>query len=148
MADHLAHVKVRWLDDTAFLEDDPKERLKLFLDSIGITSEVAIDILQVILMAKARELTLKTAQIKQGIDELRIRQGIKEPKKGLTDRNIQIWIGYYEDIGLLERHNGRHRFRQNKRPIDAFKQCKQMVTESLKVSERLLERVEEGFSIR
>jgi len=148
MAGTIVTIKLKWLDESAFLEEGSEERVKLFLESIGISSDVASDLLQVMLLARAKELSLKTGQIRKGILELRKRRGDKDSEKGLTDRNIQVWLKYYETIGLFERYRGKHRFRSAKSPHDAFKRCKQMTSESLKVSERLLELVQESYGIK
>ena len=148
MAGYHARIKLRWLDESAFLESDRRKTLELFLDSIGITSDVAADIFELMLLAKARELSLKTSEIKKGIIKLRGERKVKNTEKGLTNRNIQVWLSYFEDIGLFDSKVSGHRFRMDKRPSEAFKRVGQLASESLNVSERLLKNVEEGFDIR
>ncbi|MFH1055666.1 MAG: hypothetical protein V1744_06195 [Candidatus Altiarchaeota archaeon] len=147
MAELLADIKLRWYDDSALMADEPRELLELFLDSIGVTSDVACDIIEVMLMSRARDVPLTTPEVKAGIVELRRRRGVKDDF-GLTDRNIQIWLSYFERIGLLDVLDGKHRFTANKKPTEAFKKTKQVVSESLKYSESLLSKVEASYQIR
>ena len=148
MAELLADIKLRWYDESALLADEPREVLELFLDSIGVTSDVACDLMEVMLMARARDVPLTMPEVKAGVVELRRRRGSKEPEFGMTDRNIQIWLKYFETIGLFDEIAGKHRFQANKKPSEAFKRTRQVVAESLKYSEKLVSKLEEAYRIR
>ena len=148
MAELLADIKLRWYDDSALMEDDPRRLLELFMDSIGVTSDVACDIMEIMLMARARDTPLTTGEVKAGVVELRRRRKAEDPAFGMTDRNIQIWLEYFERVGLLDEIGEKHRFSGNKTPSEAFKRTKQVVTESLKYSDKLASKLETAYGIR
>ena len=145
----LADIQLRWFDDSALLTDEPREVLYVFLDSIGVTSDVARDLFEVLLLSRHHDLALGTREIKANILEMRRRRKVKEPGKGLTDRNIQVWLSYFNKIGLIDSIGGKHRFKGNKRPSKAFSEdVRPVVEECLKFSEKVLLKVEEGYKIR
>jgi len=148
VAELLVDIKLRWYDDSALMEDEPRRLLELFMDSIGVTSDVACDAMEVVLMSRARDLPLTTGEVKLGVVELRRRRKAEDPEFGMTDRNIQIWLKYFERIGLLDEFAGKHRFSGNKRPSEAFKRTREVVAESLKYSERLVGKLEAAYHIR
>ena len=148
MAELLADIKLRWYDDSALIEDDPRRILELFMDSIGVTSDVACDIMEIVLMSRARDTPLTTGEVKEGVVELRRRRKVEDPAFGMTDRNIQVWLKYFERIGLLDEIWGKHRFSGNKRPSEAFKKTRQVVIESLAYSEKLASKLEAAYGIR
>ena len=148
MAELLADIKLRWYDESALLAEGPREVLELFMDSIGVTSDVSCDLMEVMLMARARDVPLTMPEVKAGIVELRRRRGREDPEFGMTDRNIQIWLKYFETIGLFDDIGGKYRFQANKKPSEAFKRTKQIVAESLKYSDRLVEKLEGEYRIR
>jgi len=147
MAELLADIKLRWYDDSALLTDEPRELLELFLDSIGVTSDVARDLFEIMLMSRARDVALTTSEVKEGILELRRRRN-QPDDFGLTDRNIQIWLKYFETVGLFDLIDDKHRFYANKRPTEAFERTKKVVAESVKYSGKLLEKVESAYRIK
>jgi hypothetical protein len=148
MAELLADIKLRWYDDSALMEDDPRAITELFLDSIGVTSDVAWDLMEIMLMARARDTPLTWEEVKAGIVELRRRRKTKDPEFGMTDRNVQIWLKYFETIGLMDEIGGKYRFFGNKTPSEAFKRTKQIVGESLKYSDKLVAKLEAAYGIR
>jgi hypothetical protein len=148
MAELLADLKLRWYDDSALMAEEPREVLELFLDSIGVTSDVARDLMEVMLMARARDVPLTTKELKAGIIELRRRRHAEDPEFGMTDRNIQVWLDYFATIGLFDSFDGRHRFAANKRPSEAFKRTRQVIEESVKYSEKLAAKLEKAYQIR
>ena len=147
MAELLADIKLRWFDESNLLLNGQRELLEAFMDSIGVTSEVAVDLMHVLLLARAKDVAISTAQVKEGIVRVRKQRRAKRPSFGLTDRNIQIWLRYFENIGLLDSIGGKHRFASNKRPTDVFQRTREVVLESLSYSERLLGKVEEEYGI-
>lgn len=144
----LADIKLRWYDESALMADDSRQILEYFLDSIGVTADVARDLMEVMLMARARDVPLTTQEVKAGVVELRRRRGVADPEFGMTDRNIQIWLKYFETIGLFDDIDGKHRFTANKKPSEAFKKTRQVVNESLKYSEKLVSKLEEAYRIK
>lgn len=148
MASYLADIKLRWYDDSALLTDEPRELLEVFLDSIGVTSDVARDLLEVLLMGRARDSPLKASELKKGIRELRARRNVSDVDGGLTDRNIQVWLKYFQSIGLLDSVSGKYRFAGNKKPSQAFARVQEVVSESVKFSFKAVERLEQAYLIR
>jgi len=145
----LADIQLRWFDDSTLLTDDPREVLEMFLDSIGVTSDVARDLFEVLLISRHHDLALSTREVKANIVELRRRRKVKDVGRGLTDRNIQIWLNYFSKIGLLDSIGGKHRFRSNKKPSKAFTEdTKPIVEECLKFSEKVLKKVEDSYKIK
>jgi hypothetical protein len=148
MAELLADIKLRWYDDSALIEDGPRRLLELFLDSIGVTSDVACDIFEVVVMARANDVSLTSAEVKAAVLELRRRRMEGDSGFGMTDRNIQVWLRYYETIGLFEKISGKHRLYGNKTPSEAFKRTRRVVEESLGYSGRLASKLEKAYGIR
>jgi hypothetical protein len=148
MAELLADIKLRWYDDSALIEDEPRRILELFMDSIGVTSDVACDIMEILVMSRARDTPLATGEIKEGVVELRRRRKAEDPAFGMTDRNIQIWLKYFQRIGLLDETFGKHRFSGNKKPTEAFKKTRQVIMESLAYSDKLASKLEAAYGIR
>ncbi|MCX6695326.1 MAG: hypothetical protein NTU61_03435 [Candidatus Altiarchaeota archaeon] len=145
----IADIQFRWFDDSSLLTDDPREALEVFLGSIGVTSDVALDLFEVLLISRHHDLALSTREIKANIVELRKRRRVRELEKGLTDRNIQVWLSYFNRIGLIDSLGGKHRFTGNKKPSRAFREeTMPLVEECLKFSERALLKVEEYYKIK
>ncbi|MFC2162637.1 hypothetical protein ACFLRF_03070 [Candidatus Altiarchaeota archaeon] len=149
MKDLLADIKLRWYDESSLLTDDKRELIELFLDSIGVTSNVARDLMEVMINARARDTALGAGQIKILIMELRRRRKDKDPMWGLTDRNLQVWLKYFQTIRLLDTFGGSYRFTGNKKPSKAFKDYTlQVVRESAAFSGRVLEKIDEAYALR
>ena len=148
MADYLASIKLRLYDDSALLLYDRRNKLEVFLSSIGITSDVAADLFEALLLSKSREIPLTTSQLREGIVRLRNSKKLEDPEFGLTDRNIQIWLKNFQSIGLIEVSNGRHRFHGNRTPSKTFKRTRHIVDESLNMSEKILLDLEKAYGIK
>ena len=145
----LSDIRLRWYDDSSLLKENPRELVELFMKSIGISSEVAIDLFEVMLMAKSRDIGLTRRDIKSNIIELRNSRKTKNAEDGLTDRNIQIWLKYFMDIKLVDRIGKRYRFTNNKKPSVAFSQyTKPLVDESVLYVEKILKKLEEEYNIK
>ena len=142
-------ITLRWYDDSSFLEDDPERQIELLLDSIGITSDVAVDIFHVLVVARAEDRALTARQIRDAVVNLREMQGLKNPEKGLTMRNIQVWLKNFKKIKLIDRIGGMYRFKGNKKPSKAFAdETKPLIVESTKYVEKLLKEIEESYKIK
>ena len=148
MADYLASIKLRLYDDSALLLYDRRNKLEVFLSSIGITSDVAADLFEALLLSKSKEIPLTTSQLREGILRLRTSKNLENPEFGLTDRNIQIWLKYFQSIGLIEVSNGRHRFHGNRLPSKTFKRTRHIVDESMNMSEKILLDLEKAYDIK
>ncbi|MFH1404035.1 MAG: hypothetical protein ABIH11_07190 [Candidatus Altiarchaeota archaeon] len=149
MRDLLADIKFRWFDESALLTDDRRELVELFLDSIGITSDVARDLIEVLVNAKTKDVSLGAGEIKILILELRRRRKSKDPMWGLTDRNLQVWLKYFQNIRLIDNFAGKYRFTSNKPPSRAFKDyTMEVVKESAAFTERVLKRIEEVYELK
>lgn len=116
----LSDMRLKWYDDTSLALDDRREIVEIFMDSIGVTRDVAVDMFEILLMAKADDIALTREEIKKQILDLREKRGVKDTKKGLTDRNIQIWLKFFRDIEFIERIGRRYVFKGNKKPSDVF----------------------------
>ncbi|MDD5111575.1 MAG: hypothetical protein PHG85_03445 [Candidatus Altiarchaeota archaeon] len=144
----IADFTLRLYDEGAFLEDDPRRLLELFLDSIGITSDVARDVFHILLVARASDTALSAKQIREAVVSLRNIRKETEPEKGLTMRNVQVWLRYFRDIRLADNLGSLYRFRGNKMPSRAFSDgTRPLVLASLDYAEKLLRRVEGAYSI-
>lgn len=145
----LSDITLRWYDDSSLLKENPRELVELFMTSIGISSEVAIDLFEVLLIAKSKDIGLTRKDIKSNILELRKSRKIKDAEDGLTDRNLQIWLKYFIEIKLVDRIGKRYRFTNNKKPSIAFSQyTKPLVDESVLYVEKILKKLEEEYKIK
>jgi hypothetical protein len=130
------------------MEDDPRKLTEIFLGSLGISSDIAVDVMEVLLKARAEDVALRTAEIRDSVLKLRKERKIKE-KKGLTLRNIQIWIKYFKEIKLVDRVGERGRFTGNKKPSEAFSEyTKPVIYESSSFVENVLKKAEEAYGIK
>ncbi len=146
--DLLADIKFRWYDESSLLTDEPRELIELFLDSIGITSNVARDLLEVMVNARCRDILLGPGEIKILIIELRRRRKDKDPMWGLTDRNLHYWLEYFQDIRFMDNINGKYRFTGNKKPSKVFKEYTlEVVRESAAYTERILKKLEKAYDL-
>ena len=141
-------IKLRWFDESILLESDRITLTEAFLESIGITSPVATDIFEVLLISAAKDTPLKTSEIRAAVISLRAQRKIKSIEKGLTDRNIQIWLKYFSDIGLIEQHFGKYRFSIRNNPSESMKKTKQIIEESYKMSVEILKKAEQQYKIK
>jgi hypothetical protein len=149
MTELLAGIKFRWFDESALLTDDRRELIELFLDSIGITSDVARDLIEVLINARARSVSLGAGEVKVLILELRRRRRVKDPMWGLTDRNLQVWLKYFQTIRLLDNFGGKYRFTGNKKPGRVFREhTMEVVKESAAFTERILSKIENVYGIK
>jgi hypothetical protein len=144
----IADFTLRLYDEGALLEDDPRRLLELFLDSIGITSDVARDVFHVLLVARAGDTALSARQIREAVVSLRKIRGEKELERGLTMRNVQVWLRYFRDIRLADNLGALYRFRGNKTPKRAFIDgTRPLALASLDYVEKLLGKVEGAYRI-
>lgn len=145
----LSDIRLKWYDESSLLEEDSRRLLELLLDALGITSDVARDLFHVLLVSRAEDTALTGRQIKDAIVNLRRMRNIEDPERGLTMRNIQVWLQYFRGIKLVDKLGSRYHFKGNKKPSKAFIDgTKPMVDESVKYVEKLLKRVEESYKIK
>ena len=143
----VADVTLRWFDDTTLLADEPRKLVEVFLEALGITSDVARDLMEILLAQCAKDHPLTTQEIKERILELRGERG--QEVKGLTDRNLQVWLKYFREIRLADRVGGRHRFTGNKTPLAAFKEnTRPVIDDTLNYIQRALEKLEDAYGIK
>ncbi len=112
----IADVRLKWYDESCLGVDENRELVRILLDSLGVTRDVALDIFEVLLMAKSDGISMTGREIKDKVIVLRKERKVKKPKKGLTDRNIQLWLRFFREIDLIERVGSRHLFSGNKKP--------------------------------
>ena len=112
----ISDIRLRWYDESSLQVDDNRELVRILLDSLGVTRDVALDVFEVLLMAKSDGISMTGREIKDKVIGLRKERKVKKPKKGLTDRNIQLWLRFFREIDLIERVGSRHLFSGNKKP--------------------------------
>ncbi len=145
----LSQITLKWYDDSSLMAEDNRELVELFLDSIGITREIASDIFELLLIARSKGLSLSSKEIMKGITEMRERRG-KSPDDSLTLRNIQIWLKYFRSLGLLEKIGGRYFFKGNKKPSTIFRDYvkPEVIDKSADYLARVLEKLEDRYDIK
>jgi hypothetical protein len=145
----LSEITLKWYDDSSLMTEDKRALVELFLDSIGITRETAADIFEVLLIAKAKDISITSSQIREGIIELRTQRG-KEIDKSLTRRNIQIWIKFFRKLGFLEKIGNMYTFKGNRKPSTVFRENvkPQVIDNSADYIARILEKLEDKYKIK
>ncbi len=145
----LSDIRLRWYDDDSLLSNEPRALIELFLDSLGVSRDVAADIFEVLLTAKSEGVGLTTSQIKQRIIELREKRG-SDTESGLCKRNIQIWMGFFRELELVERIGSRYFFSGNKKPSTLFMERTKpnIIDKSTDYIHRLLQEIEKGYSVK
>jgi hypothetical protein len=145
----LSQITLKWYDDSSLIAEDRRELVELFLDSIGITREVAADIFELLLIARSKGLSLTSRDIMEGIIEMRAHRGCA-PDDSLTLRNIQIWLKYFRSLGLLEKIGGRYFFKGNKKPSAVFRESvkPEVIDKSADYLARVLEKLEDRYNIK
>lgn len=145
----LADIRLRWYDDSGLMSKDPRALIGLFLDSMGVTRDVPVDLFEVLLTAKSMGVGLTTSEIKKGIIKLRKKRKEGEGK-GLSDRNIQIWLKFFRDLDLVDRIGSRYMFSGNKNPSTLFKEKTkpEIIDKSADYIYRLLREIEGSYEIR
>ncbi|MEA1925591.1 MAG: hypothetical protein U9M95_06955 [Candidatus Altiarchaeota archaeon] len=144
----LADIRLRWYDDSSLMLEDERELIALFLDTLGVSRKAAIDIFEALLKAKKRDMGLTSDELRGEIIKLRRKRG--ETEKGLTKRNLQIWLRFYRDIELVERFGSRYRFAKNKKPSQAFRDYTkpEVIDKSSDFMYRLLKEIEDRCGVK
>ncbi len=145
----LSDIRLKWYDDSSLMLKDPRKLIELFLDSLGVSRDIPADIFEVLLMSKSREIGLTTTEIKGEIIKLRKKRG-DDVKKGLSERNIQMWLKFFRDLELVERIGSRYIFSGYKKPSTIFKERTkpEIIDKSADYIYRLLMEIEEGYEIK
>lgn len=145
----ISDIRLRWFDDSSLLTEDKRELVELFLESIGVSSDVARDVFEVVLIAKARDVRLTSSQIKEWVLELRRTRARKDADEGLSDRNIQIWLRFFREMRLLDKLGDKYFFTGNKKPSAAFREyTKPIADESFNYVFKVLEKLEKEYKIK
>ena len=126
----LSDIRLRWYDESSSLIDDRRELMELFLNSIGAKTKIAADIFEVLLIARSRDIAITSADIKNAILDLRRQRNEKDIQEGLTNRNIQLWLKFFRELGLIDMLGKRYRFTGNKIPSEAFLQYTRPIIDS------------------
>ena len=145
----LSEITLKWYDDSSLMLEDRRELVGLFLDSLGITRDCAGDIFEALLLAKSKNISLSTAEIRKSVKDLRSERG-QRPDDSLTTRNVQIWLKYFRNIGLIERIGDRYLFKGNRKPSIVFKEnvTPEVIDKSSDYLKRVLEKLEERYEIK
>lgn len=112
----ISDIRLKWYDESCLGVEENRELVRILLDSLGVTRDVALDIFEVLLMAKSDGVSITGREIKDRVIGLRKERKVKKPRNGLTDRNIQLWLRFFREIDLIERVGSRHLFSGNKKP--------------------------------
>ena len=145
----LSDIRLKWYDDESLLLENPRDLASLFLDCLGVSRKTAVDVFEVLLIAKSKGVGLTSEEIKSDIIALRKKR--KEPvEDSLTLRNIQIWLKFFRELELIEKLGFRYMFSGNKKPSDAFieKTKPEVIDRSAAYIHRLLKAVEKGYEIK
>jgi hypothetical protein len=143
----LSDIRLKWYDDSSLMIKDSRKLIELFLDSVGVSRDIAADIFEVLLMAKSEGLGLTTSEIKERVIDLREKRG--GVRKGLSDRNIQIWLKFFRDLELVERIGSRYMFTGYRKPSALFMERTkpEIIDKSVDYIHRLLREIETGYEI-
>ena len=112
----ISDIRLKWYDESCLGVEGNRELVRILLDSLGVTRDVALDVFEVLLMARSDGISMTGREIKDKVIELRKKRRVKKPRNGLTDRNIQLWLRFFREIDLIERVGSRHLFSGNKKP--------------------------------
>lgn len=145
----ISDIRLKWYDDSSLHAEDRRKLLELFLDSVGVSRDVAADIFEVLLIARAKGIGLTAGEIKEGVLQLREHRGAIVDKS-LSSRNMQIWLKFFRDLELVERIGSRYHFAGNKKPSALFieKTKPDIIDKSADYIYRLLQEIEKGYSIK
>ena len=145
----LSEITLKWYDDSSLMLEDKRELVELFLDSLGVSRDVAADVFEALLQAKAGNISLTSNQLKTEVIELRNKRGL-DVDKGLSLRNIQLWLKFFRKLGMVEKIGGRYLFKGNKKPAVVFRENVKLevVDKSAEYLCRLLEELENRYEIK
>lgn len=143
----ISDIHLRWYDDTALFTENSRGLIKLFLNSIGIRSEIASEIFEVLVKYNAEGVAPTTNEIEK---EILKKNPDDENQKGSTLRSIQIWLKYFREIKLIDKiggKKGRYVFSGNRKPSEAFRHYTKelIIDESANYSEKILKKIEEKY---
>lgn len=143
----LADVKLRWFDDSTLLTDNPERLLECSLRSLGVHSKTGFDVFRVLLASHKAGLKVSAKEVHAQVEALRARRGDRD-RKGLTLRNIQVWLKFYQDLGFLENIHDKYMFRAAKNPSDCFNEyTAPIIDSSIAYTRRALSKMEEALGI-
>ena len=145
----LSEITLKWYDDSSLMLEDRRELVELFLNSLGVSRDVAADVFEALLLAKAGNISLTSNQLKTEIIKLRNKRGL-DVDKGLSLRNIQLWLKFFRKLGMVEKIGGRYLFKGNKKPAVVFRENvkPEVVDKSTEYLCRLLEELENRYEIK
>ena len=140
----ISNIQLIWYDDTTLLTENPRKLVKLFLSSIGITSDIAADIFEVLVKYNAKGIAPTSKEIEKEI----LKKKNSENGEEFSFRIIQIWLKYFREIKLIDRigskKKSRYVFSGNRKPSEAFMQYTKpfIIDESVNYSEKILKKME------
>ncbi|MBD3260489.1 MAG: hypothetical protein GF334_02210 [Candidatus Altiarchaeales archaeon] len=145
----LVEFKLKWFDHSSLYTENQSEILSLALLSLGINAEPAREVFWVLLAGHKKGLSLSVKQIRDLIYEKRKKNGETDLESGLTVRNIQVWLSYFQQIGLVECLGDKYIFRGGKKPSQAFEQyTKPLIEKNTQYIIETFVRLEELYEIR
>lgn len=145
----LVEFKLKWFDHSSLYTENQAEILCLSLLSLGITAPPAREVFWVLLLGHKKGLRLSVKQVRDLIYEKRKKEGEKELDRGLGVRNIQVWLSYFQQIGLVECVGDKYLFRGDKKPSESFeKYTKPLIEKNTDYIKQALIRLEELYEIK
>lgn len=146
--DPISDIRLKWYDDSTLLEDDPRRLTELFLDCLGIRSDVATDIFESLLMGRAKGHSLTTSEIREDVIKRRKERKYDNPDE-VNIRSIQIWLKHFRKLKLLGRIKSRYMFTNNRLPSEIFAEhTKGLIDGSVAYMIRGLEKIETVYDIK
>lgn len=148
----LSTITLKWYSDDELLKENPRELIKLFLDSIGVTRRIACDVFEVLLIARIRNIPLTAEEIRKEVIELRKKRNEigtldGEINDSASKRNIYEWLKFFKDIKMVETIKNKYVFSGNMFPSESFENyTKPLIIEnSTKFIINLLKKIEEKY---
>jgi len=144
----ISNIRLKWYDESCLHVKDDGELVRILLDSLGVTRDVASDIFEVMLIAKSDGISLTGKEIKNEVIKLRKGRNSKNPDKGLTDRNIQLWLRFFRELDFIDRIGSRYLFSANRKPSDVWlEKTRPLIEKSADSIHKILVELEKRYEI-
>jgi hypothetical protein len=143
----LSELKLKWFDESTLMTDDARQLLGMVLESLGVTSKPGFEVFHVLLEAHKAGLRVGAREVRAQIVKYRMRHGDSD-RKGLTLRNIQVWLKYYQDIGFLDNMGDKYMFKAARKPSECFNEYTvPIIEESVSYTRRALEAMQKAYGL-
>ena len=144
----LVELRLKWFDDSTLLSDDGEELLRQALRSLGVTSRPAFEVFRVLLIAHKGGVRVSARQVREQVVKSRAREKERD-RRGLTLRNIQVWLKYFCDIGFLDCVGDKYMFKAARKPSECFNEYTvPLIDECARYTRKAFEAVEDAFKVK